>query len=129
MSRDLETAIRGSVPLGARIPTPTGRATFKVQSFTDQGLVLLLGAKETRSPIAWSTLQGCLTDIKGRGWVLVAAARDAEGRPGTLDAYLKASVPRQVANYVAVILELAGILDLDRGRPSRVRAVDPPSSS
>jgi hypothetical protein len=32
-------------------------------------------------------------------------------------------VPRQVANYVAVLLERAGIVELDRQSPARVRVM------
>jgi hypothetical protein len=38
-----------------------------------------------------------------------------------LDGYLKSCIKVQVANYVAVILERARVVELDRGRPARVR--------
>jgi hypothetical protein len=51
----------------------------------------------------------------------VGANRDVAGNPGTLDAYLKGCLKRQTADYVAVILERAGLVDLDRDPPARVR--------
>jgi len=41
-----------------------------------------------------------------------------------LDGYLKRCIKRQTANYVAVVLERAGVLELDRERPARVRLTD-----
>ena len=37
-----------------------------------------------------------------------------------LDGYLKGWIKRQTANYVAVVLERAGGLELDRQRPAQV---------
>jgi len=48
--------------------------------------------------------------------VLVGANRDTKSDYG-LDGYLKRCVKRQTANYVAVVLERAGVLELDRERP------------
>jgi len=41
-----------------------------------------------------------------------------------LDGYLKRCIKRQIANYVAVVLERAGVLELDRERPAHVRLTD-----
>jgi len=55
--------------------------------------------------------------------VLVGANRDVNGAYG-LDGYLKRWIKRQTANYVAVVLERAGVLELDRERPAHVRLTD-----
>jgi hypothetical protein len=55
--------------------------------------------------------------------VLVGANRDVNSDDG-LDGYLKRWIKRQTANYVAVVLERAGVLELDRDRPARIRLID-----
>jgi hypothetical protein len=69
----------------------------------------------------WDCLEGVVGYMKGRDWVAVGANRVLAGNPDTLDGYLKQHVPRQTANYIAVLLAQAGVLDLDDGRPARVR--------
>ena len=55
--------------------------------------------------------------------MLVGANRDVNGDYG-LDGYLKGWIERRTANYVAVVLERAGILELNRERPAPVRLTD-----
>jgi hypothetical protein len=43
------------------------------------------------------------------------------GNPGTSDAHLKGCLKRQTADYITMVLELAGIVELDRDSPTRVR--------
>jgi hypothetical protein len=117
----VEEAIRAHIRAGDCLPTPTGRAVFIVHELTADGMVLLLGVKRTRNLLSWQCLEGIPGDLVGRGWALVGACRDVNGKPGTLDAYLKHWIKVQVANYVAVVLERARVVELDRGRPARVR--------
>lgn len=121
MSGPIETAIRQHVSPGTRLPTPTGRAMFVVHELRQQGLVLLLGEKEAWTPLSWECLEGIGEFLRGRGWVRVGAIRDVQGDPTTLDGYLKKCIKRQTADYVAVVLERAGLVELDRERPARVR--------
>ncbi|MFI7650640.1 hypothetical protein ACIBTZ_31880 [Micromonospora sp. NPDC049460] len=121
MPGQVETAIRARVGAGTRLPTPTGRATFGVGEVSPAGLVLLFGTKQTRTVFSWSCLEGIPGYLHGRGWVRVGANRDVHGSQSTLDGYLKTFVKRQAADYVAVVLERAGVVDLDRERPARVR--------
>jgi hypothetical protein len=41
--------------------------------------------------------------------------------PGTLDEYLKTYLKRATAGWVAVVLEHAGVVAIDRSRPARVK--------
>jgi hypothetical protein len=41
-----------------------------------------------------------------------------------LDGYLNGWIKRQTANYVAVVLERVGVVDLDRERPAKIRLTD-----
>jgi hypothetical protein len=59
--------------------------------------------------------------LHNRGWLRVGANRDVNGNPGTFDAHLKGYLKRQAADYIVVVLERAGIIELDRDLPARVR--------
>ena len=63
--------------------------------------------------------------MRGRAWIRVGAVRDVQGTPGTLDGYLKQCIKRQTADYVAVVLEYARLVELDRTIPARVRLLSP----
>ena len=117
----VEAAIRARISPGTRLPTPTGRATFIVHELNPRGIVLLLGAKQAWTPLSWSCLEGVPEILRHRGWLRIGGNRDVSGNPGTLDAYLKRCLKRQTADYVAVVLERAGLVDLDRNTPARIR--------
>ncbi len=123
MSDSVEHAIRTSVVAGSRLPTPTGQAAFLVDELRPDCLVLLLGEKRAYTPLAWECLEGIPGFLRGRGWVLIGANRHLPGDASTLDGYLKTCMKRQTANYVAVVLERAGVVEIDRTRPARVRSL------
>ena len=87
----------------------------------DSGVVLLLGVGQARTRLSWSCLEGIPDFLRGRGWVPVGSVYDTAGSPGTLDGYLKGCVRRATAGWVAVLLEAADLVELDRGRPTQVR--------
>lgn len=120
-SSPVQSAIRIHVSPGLRMPTPTGRATFIVHDLNREGIILLFGPKRTPTRLTWDCLEGIPEFLRNRGWMRVGANRDVNGNPGTLDAYLKRCLKRQTADYVAVVLERAGIVELDRERPARIR--------
>ena len=121
MSGPVEAAIRAHVSPGSRLPTPTGRAAFVVHELNSTGMVLLLVQKRAWTFLSWDCTEGVPTFLRDRGWVRVGANRDVHGNPGTLDSYLKNCLKRQTADYVAVVLERAGVVELDRDTPARVR--------
>jgi hypothetical protein len=84
-------------------------------------LILLFGPKKTRTPISWACLEGIPDHLRGRQWVRIGANRDVQGDQDALDGYLKGFIKRQTADYVAVVLERVGVVELDRARPARVR--------
>jgi hypothetical protein len=118
----VEEAVRARILPGARLPTPTGRAEFIVHELGRTGLVLLLGEEQAWTPFSWSCLEGVPGFLRGRGWVNVGANRDVNNDEPTLDGYLKRCIKRQTANYVAVVLERAEVVELDRQTPARVRS-------
>lgn len=123
MGRSVQEAIQSSVRPGDVLLTPTGAATFVVDRLDGEGMSLLFGPKMTRTLLTWRCLEGVPEYLRGRGWVLVAANRDVNSATG-LDGYFKRWIKRQVANYVAVVLEQAVVVELDRERPARVRLID-----
>lgn len=52
------------------------------------------------------------------GWLRIGANRDVNCNRSTFDAYLKSHIKRQVADYIAVVLERARIVKLNRDRPA-----------
>ncbi len=117
----VQRAVRASVKPGKELRTPTGRGVFTVASYSDDALVLLLGEKGAWTPLPWIALEEVPDLLRGRGWVPIGGSYDVAGTPGTLDAHLKQYLKRATAGWVAVVLEAAGVVELDRARPARVR--------
>jgi hypothetical protein len=53
--------------------------------------------------------------------VLVGSVCSTQSQPGTLDEYLKTSLQRATAGWVAAMLEHAGVVAIDGSRPARVK--------
>ena len=121
MTGQVEAAIREHLAPEIQLPTPTERATFEIGEMTPDALILLFGPKKTQTAISWACLEGIPDYLRGRQWVRIGANRDVQGDQDALDGYLKGFIKRQAADYVAVVLERAGIVELDRARPARVR--------
>lgn len=117
----IERAVRRAIVPGTELATPTGRGTFIVHELRPDALVLLLGQSRAWTSLAWSQLEGIMPYLAGRGWVTVGGKYDVDSDQGTLDAYLKTITKRATAGWVAVVLERAGIVEMDRARPARVR--------
>jgi hypothetical protein len=117
----IEKAVRERVKAGDRLLTPSQSKPFTVETIDDAGVVLLLGEKRARTPIRWSVLEGVGTTLAGGGWMTIGSVYDTSAASGTLDAYLKRYINRATAGWVAALLERAGVVQIDRSRPSRVR--------
>lgn len=117
----VEWAVRHAVHPGMRLVTPGQRKPFEVAEVTDQGLVLLLGEGRWRTLVPWEGLEGVPDLLRGRGWMRTTGSFAPDHDITSLSGYLKQFVYRETANWVAVVLERAGILELDRGRPVRAR--------
>jgi hypothetical protein len=120
MTGPVQRAIIANVHEGDRFSTPTGRGAFIVNRIDDSGIVLLL-AERWHTRLSWECLEGVLGLLAAEGWIPIGSQYEVEGTPGTLDAYLKKCIKRATAGWVAVVLERAGILTIDRSRPAKVR--------
>ena len=78
MTERMEAAVRMAVAHGARLRTPTGRGQFSVAQYTHDGLVLLLGDKEARTPLPWKALDEVPNFLRGRGWVDIGMTYSTE---------------------------------------------------
>ena len=117
----VEAAVRHAVRAGDVLPTPTGRGQFTVAELRPDGFVLLLGPKEARTALPWASVETVPNLLRGRGWVPLGSTYDVDGTPGTLDAHLRGYLKRATAGWVAVVMERAGVVDIDRSRPAQVR--------
>jgi hypothetical protein len=113
----VEDAVRRAVSPRDLLTTPSGRGQFTVAEYTAHGIVLLLGAKQARTPLPWQALEQVPDFVRGRGWVLIGSVYSTDGTPGSLDAHLKTFLMRATAGWIAVVLEKAGVITLDRAPP------------
>lgn len=117
----VERAVRSHLEAGQELATPGQAKPFWVETLDDRGLVLLLGKGRWRTAIPWQALEGVADLLRGRGWVRTSGSYSLDDDTTTLSGYLKQFVNRETANWVAVALTEAGVLDLDRSRPIRAR--------
>jgi hypothetical protein len=83
--------------------------------------VLLLGEKEAWTPLSWLALEGVADFLRGRSWTKIGSTYSVDAQDDTLDAFLKQHLKQATAGWVAVLLERAGVVELDRNRPAKVR--------
>jgi hypothetical protein len=118
-----QRCIRGVISDKSRLETFSEDEPFLVDQIDDDNVVLLLAEKH-RTPIAWDVWEGALKFIHGRGSVRVGGGYTVDGEAGTLDGFLKQHVQRAVSGWVAVVLETAGLIHLNRDRPATVKLTD-----
>jgi len=119
----LEAAIRRVVRDGMELKTPDRGKPFYVGRISLEGIVLELGVKRTATFFTWECLEGIPAFLNQHGKVRInGSGKSQELVPGTLDGYLKAHVDRLTAGWVAVLLETAGVVVIEKSRPARVRA-------
>ena len=117
----VEQAVRSRLATGTRLHTRSRPAPFLLSQVGAAGIVLDLAMRH-RTPIAWDCLENVVPFLRGRGWVRCAGRHSTEAEPGSFDEYLKHNGPRRdVTNWVAVVLEEAGVAELDIGPPLRIR--------
>lgn len=121
MSGPVEAAVRRAVHPGDQLATPSGRGQFTVARYTPSGLVLLLGEKKAWTPLPWQAFEQIPDFLRGCGWVLVGSVYSTGSTQGSLDEHLKTFLKRATAGWVAVVLEKAEVITIDRARPARIK--------
>ncbi len=125
MARTVELAIRESIIDGQELRTPSRKRPFIVDRLDSDGVILLLGAGQWKTRIAWPCLEGVVPFIENLGGeVPIGGHHDVRGNPGTLDEWLKGCVNRTTAGWVAVVLETAGVVEILGTRPQRIRLTE-----
>lgn len=117
----IENAIRRTCAAGLQLSTPTGRGEFSIARIDTDGIVLLLGAKQAWTPLSWACIEGVGPFLSTGAWTPIGGKYETTAEPGTLDGYLKGCLKRATAGWVAVVLEQAGVVEIDRRPPARVR--------
>jgi hypothetical protein len=117
----VESAVRESVYEGMVLATPAQAKPFEVAEITRDGIVLLLGQGRWRTPIPWDALEGLADLLRGQGWVRTSGAYERAEDTTSPSGYLKQFVDRETSNWVMVVMERAGVVELDRRRPVRAR--------
>ena len=107
------------------LQTPSLAAPFTIARIDDGGVTMLFGREQTSTRLTWPMWEGALDFVNGEGWVEIGGSFSAETSAGTLDSYLKGHVRRATAGWVASVLEAAGVAEIDRGRPARLRTPSP----
>ena len=115
-----QRCIRGLIEEGARLGTPSDSEPFLVEKIDEKGMVLLLAEKH-RTRIPWEALEGVLDLTRRRTSIRIGGGYTVDGDPNTLDGYLKGFVNRAVSGWVAVVMEKAGLIRINRDRPATVR--------
>lgn len=118
-----QRCIRGAIAEGRRFGTPSDNKPFLVQTLDNDGVVLLL-AEQHPIRIGWPIWEGALDLIRRRGPLRIGGGFSVEGETGTLDGYLKQFVSRLIAGWVAVVLEQAGLVRINRDRPATIRLTE-----
>lgn len=117
----VEKAVRANVAAGEVLRTPAQEKPFAVDSVDGRGVVLLLGQGRYDTRLPWEALEGVPAIFRGKGWVRTTGSFSLNSDTTTLDGHLKQYVNRETSNWVAVLLERAGVLELDRSRPVKAR--------
>ena len=125
MPGPVQSAIRKQIAPSAWLQTPDTykSAPFQVAAIDSDGIILLFGKKKTPTRITWKCLEGIPAFLRGKGWVIIGTVFDVASKPSTLDGYLKGWIKRGTAGWVAAVLEKAGIVEINRKRPLRVRLI------
>ena len=117
----VQKGIRKSIAPGACLHTLSSHKPFVVEEMNFDGLVLLLGAHRSRTPISWDALEAVGDRLRGQGWVLVGGRFEVGGEEGTIDGILKTYVNRATARWVVAVLAKASLVGVDTSRPLRAQ--------
>jgi len=102
------------------LETPSGKQ-FKVVHIDGEKVLIETGRKPTTLKIPASALEKSPNFLRGKGWVRIGSVHELSNET-SLDTFLKKfSHGTSLASYVAPLLELAEIAEIDRSRPAKIR--------
>ena len=102
------------------LKTSSGKQ-FKVIHIDGEKVLIETGKKPSTLKIPASSLEEAPDFLKGKGWVRIGAVHEISDDL-SLDTFLKRFCHgTSLASYVAPLLELAEIAEIDRDRPARIR--------
>jgi hypothetical protein len=118
----VEHAVRSRFSAPATLHTIGQEKPFILSAIDRDGIVLLLGGGHWHTRLTWGCLESVIPFLRSHpGWVPAGGKFSVDGEPGTLDEHLKRYLKRDVARWLARVLELAGVVELGATRPLSVR--------
>ena len=124
MMGPVERAIRAAVREGQVLGSVSRNAPFTVGELGTESLILVVGQGRWKVPTPWQALEQLPSFLKDRGWVKVGSIHSEDVDPESLDGFLRPFVARSGASYLPVVLEKAGVVEIDRRRPASIRLRD-----
>lgn len=102
------------------LETSSGKQ-FKVIHIDGEKGLIETGKKPSTLKIPVSALEEAPDFLRGKGWIRIGAVHEISDEL-SLDTFLKRfSHGTSLASYVAPLLELAEIAEIDRKRPAKIR--------
>jgi hypothetical protein len=122
MMGPVETAVRKAISAGDTLYTPSRVKPFTIGRMDTRTITLNLGALETATPIPWAVLEEVPKTFSTIEWTDIGMTFSTSSTCGTFDEFMKVRVPaRATSNWVAALLEAAGVIEIDRKKPARIR--------
>jgi hypothetical protein len=109
--RIVEQAIRRFVNASDTLYTTAQRRPFGIGSLTTAGLTIFIGKERAPQAVPWSLLESLPGKLRGSGWVLYGGKHSLDSDDGTLESWVKPALNRSTANYLAPLLEKAGLVE------------------
>ena len=112
--------ITQKIPLHSILKTPSGKAQFEFYHVDGEKVIIETeGGSYIKIPAA--CFENAPIFLRRRGWTGIGALH-AISHEETFDNFVKRFTSgTSVASYVAPILEKAGIVEIDRSRPAKLR--------
>lgn len=102
------------------LETPSGKQ-FKIIHIDSEKVLIETGQKPSILKIPASVLEEAPNFLRGKGWVRIGAIHEFSHEL-SLDTFIKRfSHGTSLASYIAPLLELAEIAEIDRSRPAKIR--------
>ena len=114
--------ITQKIPRNTILTTPSGRAFFAFYHIDGEKVIIKTNGG-TYIKLPSSCFEETPNFLRGRGWVKIGASHTAPNSSNrTFDDFLKNRCQGvSTASYVATILEKADIVEIERGRPAKIR--------